>query len=328
MPYNKYIYNEELSDKHLCTGHFKDNYINKWIEDKEHIGACTYCSKTNTPVVDMLAFRDFLRSKLSSRLCSIDDTGLFLASSIFDDEEEKIPGLLRIGPYVAPSPIEHYEDTEGMLYKYGLYTSNEDLNADINSYFSEQKWIKSDLFEEDLDEEFSREWDSFSEIVKHQRRYTFSYSPKFIPKERWRSDILSRIRHLCESMLVTSLEVDTYLYRGRPNENEHSCFSLFEELASPPPAYAKSNRMSAEGISLFYGALDKETVLQEIRNYCSPKSIDIGTFKTSQDLFVVDLFNVPEHLSFWMPQYYEEYKFLRKFHHEITQPLAKPSDAA
>lgn len=215
-----------------------------------------------------------------------------------------------------------------MLYKYGLYTSNEDLNADINSYFSEQKWIKSDLFEEDLDEEFSREWDSFSEIVKHQRRYTFSYSPKFIPKERWRSDILSRIRHLCESMLVTSLEVDTYLYRGRPNENEHSCFSLFEELASPPPAYAKSNRMSAEGISLFYGALDKETVLQEIRNYCSPKSIDIGTFKTSQDLFVVDLFNVPEHLSFWMPQYYEGYKFLRKFHHEITQPLAKPSDAA
>ena len=78
--------------------------------------------------------------------------------------------------------------------------------------------------------------------------------------------------------------------------------------------------MSAEGISLFYGAFDEDTVLREIKNYCNPMSIDVGEFSVTKALSVVDLSNIPSKLSFWMPKYYEEYKFLHKFHDNITHP--------
>lgn len=311
---------ERLSDKYVCTEHFEDCYINKWIEDNGNRGTCTYCSRTVVPVVNMHAFIDFVRSKLSGRFCPIDDAGLFLASSFYDDEDEEIPGFHRVGPFIAPTYPEQYEDTVDMLCAYGLETSDSNLNSDIISCFNDNQWIKNDFFKEDLNEEFSRKWNSFVEIVKHQRRYTFFCSPQFVPQEEWRGDILTEIKELCESILLRLIPVGFIIYRGRPNEDLASCFSDFSDLTSPPSKYAKSNRMSAEGISLFYGAFDEDTVLREIKNYCNPMSIDVGEFSVTKALSVVDLSNIPSKLSFWMPKYYEEYKFLHKFHDNITHP--------
>lgn len=317
---------ERLSDKYVCTEHFEDCYIKKWIEDNGNRGTCTYCSRTVVPVVNMHAFIDFVRSKLSGRFCPIDDAGLFLASSFYDDEDEEIPGFHRVGPFIAPTYSEQYKDPEDMLCAYGLETSDSNLNSDIISCFIDSQWIKNDFFKEDLDEEFSRKWNSFVEIVKHQRRYTFFCSPQFVPQEESRGDILTEIKELCESILLRSISKGSVIYRGRPNEDVESCFSAFRDLTSPPPKYAKSNRMSAEGISLFYGAFDKDTVLREIENYCNSQSVDIGEFIVTKELKVVDLLAIPSRLSFWMPKYYEEFKFLRRFHNNITLPASKEDE--
>lgn len=317
---------ERLGDKYVCTEHFEDCYINKWIEDNGNRGTCTYCYRTVVPVVNMHAFIDFVRSKLSDRFCPIDNAGLFLASSFYDHKDEEIPGFHRVGPFIAPTYPEQYEDTEDMLCAYGLETSDSNLNSDISSCFIDNQWIKNDFFKEDLDEEFSRKWNSFVKIVKHQRRYTFFCSPQFVPQEEWRGDILTEIKELCESILLRSIPVGFIIYRGRPNEDLAFCFSDFSDLTSPPSKYAKSNRMSAEGISLFYGAFDEDTVLREIKNYCNPMSIDVGKFSVTKELSVVDLSNIPSKLSFWMPTYYEEYKFLHEFHNNITLPASKEDE--
>ena len=81
--------------------------------------------------------------------------------------------------------------------------------------------------------------------------------------------------------------------------------------------------MSAAGISMFYGALDSDTPIKEIRNYESGAVIDLGEFILKKELIVVDLFKIPVRLSFWMPQYYLEYKFLKQFHSEITKPIVQ-----
>lgn len=81
--------------------------------------------------------------------------------------------------------------------------------------------------------------------------------------------------------------------------------------------------MSATGISMFYGALDDNTPIQEIRNYTPDSIIDMGEFALKRDLLVIDLFKIPKYLSFWMPKYFREYKFLKNFHMEITKPIDK-----
>ena len=309
-------------DKNVCAEHFEDPYLQIYINDNGHSGKCSYCGKRNTKVLSMRYFIDFIKNKLSQRLCPLDNANLPLVSSYYDDEDEEIPGFSRAGCYVVPDSAERYESVLDLMDNYSLYTSDECLNEDISSCFNCDEWTRNDVFEEDLDEELSYGWNNFIKMVKHQKRYTFFQDPHFIRQEEWKDDIMTEINKLCSNVLVSKLPSRIPIFRGRPNETGTPRTS-FKDLTAPPVEYAKENRMSATGISMFYGALDPDTPVEEIRNYEPGAVIDLGEFILKKELVVIDLFKIPERLSFWMPQYYLEYKFLKKFHSEITKPITK-----
>lgn len=309
-------------DKYVCIKHFDDPYLNEYIQENAHEGTCSYCGAMHTKVLDMKSFMQYINERLSQRLCPLDDANLPLASSFYDDEEEEIPGFSRAGAFILPNQAEQYDDVQDVMYNYGLYTSNEQLNEDIESCFNEGFYTQADVFSEDKDKELSYAWDYFSKMVKNKKRYTFFQDPHFLRQEEWKDDVLTEINQICENILVSQLPKGTFIYRGRPNETGVPRTS-FEELTAPPSKFAKENRMSATGISMFYGALDDNTPIQEIRNYAPDVVIDLGKFELQRDLVVIDLFKIPKHLSFWMPQHFREYKFLKQFHLEITRPIDK-----
>ena len=309
-------------DKYVCIKHFDDPYLNEYIQENAHEGTCSYCGAMHTKVLDMKSFMQYINERLSQRLCPLDDANLPLASSFYDDEEEEIPGFSRAGVFILPNQAEQYDDVQDVMYNYGLYTSNEQLNEDIESCFNEGLYTQADVFSEDKDKELSYAWDYFSKMVKNKKRYTFFQDPHFLRQEEWKDDVLTEINQICENILVSQLPKGTFIYRGRPNETGVPRTS-FEELTAPPSKFAKENRMSATGISMFYGALDDNTPIQEIRNYAPDVVIDLGKFELQRDLVVIDLFKIPKHLSFWMPQHFREYKFLKQFHLEITRPIDK-----
>lgn len=310
-------------DKNVCANHFKDSYLQTYINSNGHSGKCSYCGKNHKKVLSMKDFMDFIESKLAQRLCPLDDANLPLASSYYDDEDEEIPGFSRAGCYAIPNSAERYESVQDLMYEYDLYTSDDSLNEDIASCFNYDELTRNDVFEEDLDEELSYAWDNFVKMVKYQKRYTFFQDPCFIRQEEWKDDILTEINQLCCNILTTKLPSGTTIFRGRPNDDPKKPKTSFKDLTAPPVEFAKENRMSATGISMFYGALDSTTPVKEIRNYDSGAVIDLGEFVLKKELVVVDLFKIPENLSFWMPQYFREYKFLKKFHSEITKPITK-----
>lgn len=309
-------------DKNVCAEHFEDPYLQVYIKTNGHSGKCSYCGEGKEEVLSMEQFTDFIKSKLSQRLCPWDEANLPLASSYYDEEDEEIPGFSRAGCYIIPNRAERYESVQDLMDNYGLYTSDESLNEDIASCFNYDELTEIDVFGEDLDEELSYAWDYFVKIVKHRKRYTFFQDPHFIRQEEWKDDVLTEINQLCGSVLVSKLSSGTTIFRGRPNDIRTPRIS-FKDLTAPPVEYAKENRMSATGISMFYGALDSDTPVKEIRNYDPGAGIDLGEFVLKKELVVIDLFKIPERLSFWMPQNYLEYKFLKKFHSEITKPITK-----
>ena len=62
--------------------------------------------------------------------------------------------------------------------------------------------------------------------------------------------------------LVTSVPTNTVIYRVRSHHKTETCRTR-EALGSPPDTKAVSNRMSAAGISVFYGAFDLATAAVE-----------------------------------------------------------------
>lgn len=132
-------------DKNVCAEHFNDPYLQAYINDMGHLGKCSYCGKRSGKVLSMSQFMDFINSKLSQRLCPLDDANLPSASSWYDDDDEEIPGVSRIGCYAIPDNAERYESVPDLMDNYGLYTSDESLNEDIASCFNYDEFTRNDV---------------------------------------------------------------------------------------------------------------------------------------------------------------------------------------
>ena len=104
----------------------------------------------------------------------------------------------------------------------------------------------------------------------------------------------------------TELNAGTLLYRGRimPPEKETDTDPLpFWSMGMPPAQVTRDQRLSPAGIPMFYGALDVDSVIAELRPWPQAR-VTVAAFRTAGPFNVLDLrqanprvFNTP-HLSY------------------------------
>lgn len=314
----------------LCANHFSNKYLNHYILEHGHCGVCTYCGNHDC-VIDLADFIEYIGKRLTNFLSPIDDEGLPLASSWYDDDDEEISGFERRGPFIAPQRADFYEDVNDMVDNFDLISDNERLNEDIAKCFNVNQWIQRDPTELLLKDELLYSWNNFANLVKTRCRYTFfrnnQYYSDYEGGEKYVSDIVAEV---CSMVVQTEKLIlqNTLIYRGRPEDSE-APFSTFKSLTAPPVKSAKANRMSPYGISMFYGSFDESTPLAEIRNYLSDKtkSIYVGKFRVTKPLKVINLCNMPVP-DFWMKgeDDWQKFAFLHKFHSEISKPIGENDD--
>ncbi len=311
----------EKGEKYLCPNHYADDYLNAYILNNGKEGVCSYCGK-HSKVLDFSDFVEHIGEKLSTFLVRIDLADLPLERSLIDEEEE-IPGLTRRCGYLAPSDVDYYESTEEVMMDFDLESDSEDLNRDLLCCLSFEERIRSNPTSLLMSEELSRMWKDFCEFVETKQRFTF-FKSKLFDEEHFRQsdngldNILSELGLLVHR-IETTLEEGTTLYRCRPAGPGEKVVT-FDDITAPPASYAKSNRLSPSGISMFYGSFDKETSINEVGYACTKPFVYLGTFKTKRALRVIDLCS-NLHVSFWMPDGWQEACFLMDFHDEISKKI-------
>ena len=84
----------------------------------------------------------------------------------------------------------------------------------------------------------------------------------------------------------------THLYRARAFQSDSKLKVALEfpdkELGPPPSEFATAGRMNSRGISVFYGSINSETALAEIRPPVGCK-VAIACFELQRTLKVLDL---------------------------------------
>ena len=80
---------------------------------------CSYCGCKET-IIDMRRLADHIAMTISIYYNDIDSECLPLASSYFDNENEQIPGIKRVGCYAVPENADIYEDTFEIMRDLGL----------------------------------------------------------------------------------------------------------------------------------------------------------------------------------------------------------------
>ncbi|UKA55168.1 RES domain-containing protein [Arthrobacter sp. FW305-BF8] len=177
-------------------------------------------------------------------------------------------------------------------------------------------------------------WDQFEEDVRTRSRFIFpssDVSSEFAaPGQRSESFLQGLLPYVEkeELGLVSIVPAGTLFYRGRLVSDDRSTLVSAADLGPAPAKLAAVNRMSPEGIPMFYGSATPETAIEEIATHGTRNYARIGAFKSQKDLRVLDLtrdLNMP---SLFAPDALDQFgvlQFFRKFAANVTAPMG-PDD--
>jgi hypothetical protein len=233
-----------------------------------------------------------------------------------------------------------------VLYDMGLSLTVEDpemadhLNQDLTQHINCDTWTTRDGGLLSKSEAYELGWDRFVKQVKHYSRFIFSlihykpdpYESRDVPLP---SQMLSKILHMIhDASMVRIARKGTIFYRTRICFEGESIKDTASDLGVPTNEDAKfSNRMSPEGIPMFYGALEEETAEAEIRavKYRSEQlkkavSIKIGQFILLRDISIVDFTRRHDYCLF--DEVIDERQlnmkaFLNHFVSDLSKPIEK-----
>lgn len=262
----------EFDEKRACKSCINDRYIYDSLKKYREISECSYCQQRRKTI------------SVKEIVGEIED-GI--------NTEYKQCGMEHYSPdndnYVVSTA-----ELEWILY--GEYSCRNDLFEDICSYIPKNGWCERDNEyigdKEDISAVYNKEWKTFCHMVKYETRYVFFNQWDEGEEDERAKNILEFISKAVKELeLIKEVLPSIGFCRGRTHRTKEGAFSNDKQLAAPPIGFAKANRMSAEGISIFYGANNIKTVLAEIYDGTEPYAT-IGQFKCKDKLCLLDLSRV------------------------------------
>ncbi|MCO4239654.1 HEPN-associated N-terminal domain-containing protein [Pseudarthrobacter sp. MDT3-28] len=173
-------------------------------------------------------------------------------------------------------------------------------------------------------------WDQFVQDVKSESRFVFwpdtSFEGVSSPGQRSASFLWSLLPYVekTELSLLTTVPVGTPFYRGRLL-NDPADKNLGAKKLGPAPAdKAAANRMSPEGVPMFYGSATPQTAVREIAAHGIGPYACIGGFKNQRELILLDLTTLPKLPSIFDKSAREGHgvvRFFREFARHVTAPV-------
>jgi len=184
-----------------------------------------------------------------------------------------------------------------------------------------------------LGEHYER-WQSVLEELQHRRRF-FSGSAKELFDDLFR-DVEHRKGYVEKGdggNVVHTLPHGSVLFRARSCDSSDSLKKITAnpatELGPPPPHLARAGRMNAEGVPVFYGALEKDTCISELRPPLKG-NVAVGEFETTRPLRLLDFRKLEsgyfglKPLSLFQSDFdhvVENRAFTRRLHRLISAPV-------
>jgi hypothetical protein len=303
----------EYPDKFVCADCFADPYIQAFINDNAESRVCSYSGRRSR-TKNMAAPVDLVIERIYEAI-SRHYGEAWESGSSWDSEDQRYINETWDTDDLLQEYIELLEDPSGELYE------------DILNAFPYQEWSKDDPWSATESEVLRWGWEQFVDTVQYQRRFFFARSSQKEELDRDEIDPGSLLKIFGDKAgqngLLKTIPAGTAMLRCRPRETPSDRFSRAREVGPPPRKYAKQNRMSPAGISMFYGAADKATTLAEMPY--DPSHYAVATFHTLRPLLMLDLTEVTS-ASIFNDSEYADYHwavFMRGFIAEFTKPIKR-----
>ena len=299
---------------YVCSSCIGENALKEYIETYADESYCNFCEESHANVHSI----------------SVDDLIEYMrrcASWEYDDAANWLPHETSEGGYQGAT----YDTYDLILDKLEIEfpkDKNDALLERVVSGFGDQLWCNDDPFGPSALQVAQFSWETFSRIVKHDRRYFFGAvkSEKYPSEELTPGELLAHILDYAQQIGLIQIIDELILYRARAWDNGRP-WNNPKELGPPPANKAlQPNRMSPAGIPMFYGSENLETAVLETASRTG--TFSVGRFWTNRPIVLFDISDVPPIPSIFEtdPESYalnprNAIKFLRHISEEISKPI-------
>lgn len=303
-------FHQSCAEVFVCAKCFDDPDLTRWVEDVDGPPGCSFCHKADAPTAPFDQIAAHIRIRLE----------LFYGKAA-----DQLPYESREGGYQA----WHTTTLELLVEYVGIELPRDTENKllyELAGGIGDDTWCEYDWLSLDPDDSFNSSWESFCELVKHDRRFFFhdwGANQESHADDRSPSQFLDELaRHIDGHGLIGEEPKSYRVYRARVRTGGELHESA-AALGPPPPSLAiQSNRMNPPGISMLYAAENPALAAAEIHN----SSVSIGTFETTRPIRVLDLAELPE-----VPGIFSNadridrliLAFLAKFSRLIAEPVSR-----
>jgi hypothetical protein len=309
----------------ICFECIDDNYLKNEVLNNGHHLHCSVCNEENNNAITVEQLGKLLEPIIREHFNLGQDEKKFgkndnewweqsgepLSSVVqqvlgqyFDIEDEIIDAV------IDAEDFRPRDGDQGFFDKTSCY---EERSVSLHGYYSEWNYL--------LDE------------LKHKRRFFNEFALDFFKKLFESVEALECLNEATNEYekIAVELPQGTQLFRARDCKSRQYLREIygdpFKHVGPPPDSLAIAGRMNANGVPVFYGAMDMETCIAEMRPVLAGDTVVIS-LNTTKPLRLLDFTrlenSIGDSLSYFQSDFtsqVERHKFLRRLHRLISQPI-------
>lgn len=303
------------TDDVMCLAHISDEHLLRRVETFAEDGDCAICRTDGlTPRGRVVNIAHIARV--------VEE----MAQNTYDHEGWISDGAQILDPLTT-------EEVVTALLEDAIEPEALDLTVGLATLLIQEELDWFEPFDMDREDGIEYEWDSFAERVKHESRLLLrprGTSPQSAPERNYA--FIESLLFLAEERagLIHTLRRGTKLYRARSERDAHEFERIAREsparqLGPAPKERASAGRMNAQGVPMFYVALDQETACAEVASHSPYDEAVVGQFVVQKPLRVLDLTTVPEPRSIFEDRSHDDFderlNALGVYRDRITRPV-------
>lgn len=301
----------------ICCDCVTPQVLKELIAEHGECVTCKYCGCAKTGVQASFLF-DYILDRVAENTATEDDLSQFEYWMIFEGGADDIPVQhldIVLSEWAELGEEPYFEDLFSHAPKEMLINEREMPRF----YFGDEGLLERNFFED--------KWINFIDGVRHSHRFFNPKAKEFLDSV---FNILCAENDSLKAECVRLISRGTSLYRARSASDREQVAKMINspssEFGPTPKGKAGSQRMTPNGISAMYCALERSTCLSEIRSITGDNVVSIAMTPISHlrllDLTRLNRITFPTlHL---LDKGYVEKMHLKTFITSLVKKISKP----
>jgi len=306
-----------MGKKMICIDCVRPDTLRKLIFDNGEMNNCQYCGKRGVAAELKFLF-DYILDRAVENTATEDDLSQYEDWMAYEGGSDDIPIAcldVVLAEWLDLGDEPYFDD----LYRYAPNEIKLNAKGFDRHYFDDHGQLERNCYED--------KWENFITDIRHSHRFFNPNAKGFL------DSIFAFLSCDADELKPECLRVirrGELLYRARSAATYEDIKKIIADPASqlgpPPKDRSSSQRMTPNGISALYCALDRDTCLSEIRSIMGDNVVSVAMTPVTQ-LTLLDLTNLdrvePPKLTF-LDKGYLDALHLKNFVSSLVKKMSKP----